>query len=62
MTSRYKRPADVEEAQVFVGAKLQVHWLENIELGFAEGWYAAIVSKVHTISDEGPHKLFFGVK
>ena len=62
MALRYKRPAHIEDAQVFVGSKIKVHWEENVELSFPEGWYDATVSQVHRISEEGPNKLFFGIK
>lgn len=41
----YRRPASVKEAQVFVGAPVQVYWLKTPES--SEGWYPGTVAQVY---------------
>ena len=65
MSLRYDRPIRIEEAQVFVGAYVKVHWnAAQSEDGtsYPAGWYTAVVSKVHRISAEGLNKLFFHIE
>ena len=62
MPIEYKRPASVKQAQVFVGAPVKLYWKPSLGSVFAEGWYDAKVSKVHRVSEEGAHKLFFWIQ
>ncbi|KAL0037264.1 hypothetical protein WJX79_009148 [Trebouxia sp. C0005] len=62
MPIEYKRPSSVKQAQVFVGAPVKLYWKSSLGIDFAEGWYDAKVTKVHRVSGEGAHKLFFWIQ
>ena len=50
MPVRFKRPASLKEAQVFVGAHVEVYWLATP--ASPEGWFPAIVATVYFCSEE----------
>ena len=41
----YRCPASVKEAQVFIGARVQLYWLQTPES--PAGWYPGTVITVH---------------
>ena len=59
MFVKYRRPASVKQARVFVGAPIKVYWKPKPGSDFAEGWYSATVSVVHRVPEEGADRLFF---
>lgn len=50
MPARFKRPASLKEAHIFVGAQVQVYWLATP--ASPEGWFSATVAKVYFCSEE----------
>ena len=62
----YRRPASVQQAQVFVGAPVEVYWL--ITPTSSEGWYSGTVAQVYwgleAESGQGTRKkrLYFHVE
>ena len=50
MPVRYKRPASLKDAQVFVGAHVRVHWVKTPSS--PAGWFKGIVAGVKFCLDE----------
>ncbi len=60
MPANYRRPASVKQAQVFVGAVVELYWNETETS--PEGWFPGTITKVTRLPSEAADELYFNVE